>query len=146
MTQPASFQELRNNPFVFRGFVTTYCRNAEHCRLIWLKHISEIALPILPLPSSKGWIVRNHKWAIAAFKSGSSCSLPSNHWLKSPISCSMRQPQMQRSELWGNRLDPTQPCIRPWPSSRHAPTRNLSLDIRTLGKTCACQSNKAFLR
>jgi uncharacterized membrane protein YphA (DoxX/SURF4 family) len=36
------------------------------------------------LPSSKGWIVTNHRCAIAAFKSGSCCSLLSNHFRNFP--------------------------------------------------------------
>jgi len=58
-------------------FATTCCKNAGALRPIWLS-LSAIGSPIFPLPS-QGWIVTNIGGAIAAFKSGSCCSLPSNH-------------------------------------------------------------------
>ncbi len=48
-----------------------------------------MARAMRPLPSSKGWLVTNHRWATPAFSTGSGAAV-SNQFRKAPISESSR--------------------------------------------------------
>lgn len=67
-----------NTPYAACVFRQTYYKNGVAFHLHELKQISDRS-GYTSIPIIKGWIVTNHKWAIAAFRTGSIFWLPFTH-------------------------------------------------------------------
>src|SRR5678816_103050 len=103
--------------------------------------ISVIALAILPLPSSKGCIVTNHKCAIAAFITGSDSTLL-NQLIKPLISFCITFEGGASKCTFSLPIAPETTCIGSSSVlSRHLPTTILCIPTLPVGNNAACQSN-----